>query len=357
LSSSSVGTIYQRKDGRWEATLRLGGRRISRYAKTEREARQALKELLVQEHAGTLAPPTKLTVSQWVQEWMESLEGVRRPKTIQTYELALRPVVERVGAVKLNKLTPIVLARVFAEMRKIGLGSRRIQQSHTVLGTCLRQAVQLGVIPYSPLYRIEKPKHQYREKRYWNMDEARQFLDACLMPGHHYGPLFLFMAGTGLRRSEALGLRWQDIDLSGKTVTINRALVFVGERATVQPTKSRAGARSLSIPDVAARALQALPRPFDAEQAVFTSSAGTPPSPTNLRYALWRVCDRAGVPRLSPHGLRHMHGSMLLTVGVDLASVSKRLGHARVSTTAAHYTHQMRADVVASQAFDAAVGQ
>jgi integrase len=356
LSSLSTGTVYQRKDGRWVAAVRLDGRRISRYAKTERDAKLLLKELLGQQHTGTLTAPTRITLGEWVRDWLDSLDGERRPKTLLTYRQALCPVANRLGSTRLDKLTPVVLSRLFVELRRSGSGTRRLQQTHTVLGTCLRAAVRLGILSYSPLDRVDKPRHEGGERRYWTFDEARRFLGCASTSPARYAPLCAMLLATGLRPSEALGLRWEDVDPAGRCIRVERALVFVQVKPTMQTPKSRAGRRTVSLPDIAIQMVQRLPRPLDPSLPVFTSGAGTPPNPNNLRRALHGLCDDARVPRLPPHGLRHVHAAMLAGLGLDPHTLKRRLGHARVSTTMDVYAYAIQPERVAAEAFDRALG-
>jgi len=138
---SSSGSVYQRGDGPWCAAVAVAGRKIVRYGKTKREAQQRLRELLNQVHQGTLAAPTKMTLAEWVQRWSTSCEGDRRPSTVRSYRLNLAPLVERLGTVRLDKLTPMMLDFTFAELRRAGIGTRRIQQGYAVLHTSLNEAV------------------------------------------------------------------------------------------------------------------------------------------------------------------------------------------------------------------------
>src|SRR5262249_49184946 len=142
-----------------------------------------------------------------------------------------------------------------------------------------------------------------------------------------------FLLGTGLRRGEATGLTWGDIDLQNRLVSVDKAVAFVRNRPLLQDTKTRARRRVITLTGLAVSALRMLPPPLDPKARVFTSGAGTPPTPSNVRGALHRLCDRAGVPRVPPHALRHSHVSLLLDAGVDVLTVSRRLGHAKVSMT------------------------
>jgi integrase len=352
---SSTGSVYQRKDGQWAAAVVVGGRKVVRYGKTEREARQRLRELLAADHNRTLAAPTKLTLAEWAERWLRALEVDRRPSTMRDYQQALAPIVARLGKVRLDKLAPMALDLTFTDIRRAGIGTRSIQQGYTVLGTCLGAAVRLGVIAANPLDRVQKPKHVAQERTRWTDVEAQRFIMVAAGAPHRYAPLLLLLIGGGLRISEALGLAWNDVDLSAGTVSITKALVWAGKRASVQPTKSKAGTRTITLPSVTRVAFARLPRPLDGSTPIFTTAGGLPPGATAFRRTMRAVCRQAEVPVIRIHDLRHSHASLLVAAGVDLATVSKRLGHSKISTTANIYTHAIRPDSAAVEAFERAI--
>jgi integrase len=167
--------------------------------------------------------------------------------------------------------------------------------------------------------------------------------------------MLLFMLGTGLRRGECTALTWADVNLDNRTTTVDKAVAFVRNRPLLQSTKTRAGRRVIALTDLAVAALRLLPEHDGTTGPIFTSGAGTPPTPPNVRSALHRACDQAGVARISPHGLRHAHVSLLLAAGVDVLTVSRRIGHARASVTLNVYGHVLRPDAAAAEAFDRAL--
>jgi integrase len=274
---------------------------------------------------------------------------------MRTYRQTLSPLMERIGHLRLDKLTPVALALTLLDLRRQGMGSRRVQMSYAALHTCLGAAVRLGIITANPLGRVDKPRHQAAERVCWTEEEARRFIQIAGEARHRYAPLLLVLLGGGLRVSEARGLSWGDIDGRAGTASITKALVFAGEAPDMEGTKSRAGTRIIALPGFCFQALSRLPRPLDAAAPIFTTEAGTPPRENILRQTLHALCKRAGVPRITIHDLRHVHASISLAAGVDLATVSKRLGHSKISTTANIYTHAIRPDRSAVDAFERAV--
>ena len=245
---SVTGSIYQRGDGRWVAAIKVNGRKVVRYAASERAARQKLTEMLVSVQAQTFTAPTKLSLAAWVERWMEMQEGQRRPSTLRTYQQTLDPVVKRLGTARLDKLTPAALELTFTELRKKGMGTRRIQQGYAALRTCLGAAVRLGVLAVSPLDRVTKPKHEAQPTKIWTAEETGRFLAVAASARQKHAPLLLLLVCGGLRVSEGLGLTWNDLDAATGALTINKALVYVGTQPSLQPTKSAAGRRTVMLP-------------------------------------------------------------------------------------------------------------
>lgn len=356
--SLGTGSVYQRKsDGKWVAAVILGGKKIVKYAKSERQARQLLRQLIGLQECGTLTMPTRTTLATWADRWLTMIEPDRRPTTMATYRYALGPMLGLLGGTRLDRLSPDVLAYAFAQIRQQGKGSRRVKQTYRVLHTCLEQATRLGVISANPLARVDPPRYEAKERPCLTADETRRLIDTCVTDGGWYGPMLLFMLSTGLRRGECTALTWADVDLTKRVVTVDKAVAFVKNRPILQGTKTRAGRRVVSLPDLAVMALEMLPRPLDLAVRIFVSGTGTTPLPSNVRMALHRVCDRAGVRRIPPHALRHTHISLLLAAGVDVLTVARRVGHARTSITLDVYGHVVRPDSSAAAAFDATIAK
>jgi integrase len=352
--STSTGSVYQRADGYWIASVIVAGKKIVKYGKTKQEARRRLADLLAASSTGTLAPPTRCTLAEWAGRWLDGQDIDRRPSTLRSYQQVLAPVLDRLGHVRLDRLTPLQLSTVLSDLRRSGRGSRRIQQAYVVLGTCLRQAVKLGLIGANPLDRVDKPRHEPRRKTLWTLDEARRFLHVADKSSRRYAPLFVLIVGTGLRVGEALGLRWDDIDLVRRTVTVRQAYVYAGNIGSIQPPKTRSGHRVVLLPDGVVDTLLRLPRPIDPATNVFATANGTPPMQSNLRRDLHHLCETASVPTIAIHDIRHVHAALLAAEGVDPHTLRKRLGHSRVSTTLDIYAYAIAPDETAVSAFERA---
>jgi integrase len=335
------GSVYRRADGVWVAALTVQGRKHVRYARTQREAREHLRAMRVQAELGRLAAPSAMTLAEWVAAWLGMVEGERRPSTVRTYRQVLAPLVGRLGAVRLHRLAPAAILRALSELRREGMGSRRLQLAHAALRACLETAVRLGELPDNPVRRVPKPRHTPAERAVWSREETVRFVRVAAESRLRYAPLVLLLLGGGLRLSEALAVTWDDLDLRAGTVRITKALVWAGARAHAGPPKSRSGERQLTLPSWALAALERLPRPVQGGP-LFRTAGGNPPGETALRWTMRRLCERAGVPTVRLHDLRHQHASLLLAEGLSVTETAARLGHASPSVTLTVYAHHVR---------------
>jgi integrase len=345
-NTNGSGSIYQRKsDGRWCASISLGKKRIVRYSATEREAKQALQAMVREFHLGTLAAPTRTTLAEWVEQWLKQAETELRPSTVRTYCQTLEPLVASLGHLRLDRLNAALIAGEFAALKRKGKGARRLQLAHGYLKACLDQAVALDVLGSNPMAKVPRPRWEPRERRYWTIEEATRFVAITSESPTKWAPLFTILVTCGLRISEALALRWADVDVRAGTVTIERALVWAGNRHVLGPVKTKAARRVVHLPEVAARAFQRLPRDLDAEQFIFRTEANKPPRPDHLRDPMTDLCKRAGVHYLNIHGLRHVAAVLALKAVQDPHMVQRRLGHSHVNVTMGIYAYAAGNDV------------
>jgi integrase len=337
------GSVYRRADGVWVAALTVQGRKHVRYARTQREAREHLRAMRAQAGLGRLAAPSAMTLADWVAAWLGMVEGERRPSTVRTYKQTLTPLVGRLGGerVKLHRLSSAAILRALSELRREGMGTRRLQLAHAALRACLEAAVRLGELPDNPARHVPKPTHVPGERRVWSREETARFVRVASASRLRYAPLVLLLLGGGLRLSEALAATWDDLDLRAGTVRITRAVVWAGSRAGEGPPKTRSGARTVTLPGWALAALQRLPRPVQGGP-LFRTGGGKPPGQSALRETMRRLCERARVQTLRLHDLRHQHASLLIAEGLPVPEVAARLGHSSPGVTMSVYAHQVR---------------
>lgn len=284
------------------------------------------------------------SVGHLVQQWAASRVDVSG-KTRMQYEWAAAHIESGIGAIRVDRLEREDVARWLDGLAAAGEMSRRsIQIFRMVLRAALADAVDSGDLRRSPAARVGMPHKvvkpdRSREADAWDDDELQRFLAA--VAGHRWaGPLQL-AALYGLRRSELLGLHWTAVDIKKKTVRIERALVEVHGRPEWSDGKNARSRRTIPIDPNTAQALTAH-RKFQTEERlvagpdweesglVVATRTGNRVSPGNFDQTLDRLVAKAGVPRLTSHGLRHTAATHMVRHATDLGEIRAAadiLGH------------------------------
>ncbi len=349
------GTLYRRPGrSRWEGQVMLGGRRYSVSGRTRTEVVARLRELVIRFQAGCLAPPSALTFGEWARDWLSQGEGRWRQSTHRRVTQALRPLIERLGGVRLSRLQPMHLLRALEELRLAGAGPRALQMAYDAAHACLEEGRRLGIVSSNVAARVARPTYRREEQAGWGIEDMRRFLRVALEDGSPTALMLAFGLLTGLRPSEALGLRWEDVDWEAGTVTVRRALVWAGAAAySLQPPKSARGERTIALPRLGIGILERL-----RGRLPWVFWTGRPPKSYDLAAAMARLCARAGVPRRPAHYLRHAHASLLVGLGVDVKTAQRRLGHSSANMTLDTYAHYLPgAEGAVARMLDQALGQ
>jgi len=355
------GSIYQRKDGRWVAEILLGvdasGKRKvwRKYGKTRKEVADSIAEVLKEVRQGVLVEPSKQTLGEFLDSWMNDVvQGSVRPSTFQNYTYILRHV-EPLRSIPLSKLTPQVIQSLYRQMQERGLG-RTIKVLHAILHKAMDQALKWGMVPRNVLDAVETPKIEKKEFRPLTIEETEKFLDAALEDRLY--ALYVLAVTCGLRFGELLGLKWEDVDLTERRLTVRNQLQWIpgaGPDGKAEPRlippKTAKSRRTIRLPDVAVFALkrhkalqtQERLRAGDLWQdwgLVFTTEIGTPLDKSNVRNrSFYPLLEKARLPRIRFHDLRHTCATLLLTQGVHPKLVQEQLGHSEISMTLDTYSH------------------
>lgn len=340
--SPGEGSVFRRKDGLWQASLQVDGKRRSVYAKTEKEARVALRELRQQaDRPQTQTEPGRRTLASLIDAWLSSAPGLRATTKAAYREFLTRyayPALEREA---LERITPDRLQALYASLKP-----SVAEKLHRILHRAFAVAVMWRWLAENPCDCVLRPAYRPAERALWSEAQAQAFVSG--VEGHWLAPLFQLLAATGLRLGEALALRWEDAGL-GVAVSVSGTLQRLEGEAFVGAPKTASARRTVMLPPLALEALKAQRAQQDGwrEAApdwqdggfVFTGTTGKPLHRCVPESALKRLCDRLGLPRMTPHGLRHLHASLLIGRAVPLTAVSARLGHANPQITLRLYAH------------------
>ncbi|WP_327301725.1 site-specific integrase [Streptomyces goshikiensis] len=382
LRANGDGTVYQRKDGRWEAAgyvLASGNtrKRIRVYGTTRKEALAKLTEKIATSNRGVPVPSAQGSVAVYLTYWLEAVAVHQlRENTHTRYTACVRQhLIPGLGKKKLAKLTAKDVRTWLNQLRTTcqccarGIDTRRDQPRCCAAGTCcskrlspltlayihsvlksgLEHAVREEEIPRNVARNVRTGTPRPRRFEPLTADEACQLLTATR--GHRLHALFELALHTGLRKGELLGLCWDDLNLDTGTAAIRRTLQRTNTGGlTVLPTKTRASERRIALPT---RCLQSLKRHREQQQHerevagtawqhnghVFTTAQGSPIDPTNLTRSFTTLLRKAGLRRIRFHDLRHSTATLLLEQGIELVVIKELLGHAHIGVTATVYAH------------------
>jgi integrase len=235
--------------------------------------------------------------------------------------------------------------------RDVGLSPRTVAYVHTILHRAFKDAVRWGRLARNPADAADPPRGaRAAEVQAWAAATLRDFLGRSRDEEDGYYALWVLLATTGLRRGEALGLRWSDVDLETGRVRIVQTVIQIRGNVTVGEPKTDRGRRAITIDEGTAAALRAHRRvtneqrlfvgvDFNDHDLVFRLPSGDPLHPDAVSATFERQVRRYGLPRLTLHGLRHTWATLALESGVHPRVVQERLGHSTIAITLGIYSH------------------
>lgn len=348
------GSIRQRSDGRWEGTINIGWRegkrhRKSVYGKTRREVADKLAIAIREHQLGIASVDERTRTETFLIRWCEeSLPGTVKDSTAVGYRFVLeRYVIPYVGRIPLAKLGPADVQRMMRALEEKGLGVSVRRQARVILRRALGEALRWDLVTRNAAALVDAPKGARHRADALSQEQAGTLLAAC--SGTALEGVVALALATGMRKGEVLGLRWESVNLPGKTVTVAGTLKRLPDVGLVLDTpKSSSSCRTIPLPAFCADVL-AEHRRRQVEQRlfvgpdwhdsgyVFTTSIGTPLDPRNLTARFQTLCESAGLGRIRFHALRHTAATLMLNNGVPLEVISTTLGHSSYAITADIY--------------------
>lgn len=350
--------VEHRCRGPWEFVLDAGRRPDGRRRQitrsgfaTKSEARTALRRA-VQEVAEGIDGDRGLTTGDYLRQWLDGKRALR-PSTLKSYrEHLANYLIPHLGHIRLRDLraqhVDAMVSGMLMAPRPRPLSPMTVKHVHATLRTALNSAVRRRLIPYNPALPIELPEVVRSQVVVWVPAQVRMFLDEAA--GDRLYALFHLVVMTGMRRGEAVGLRWIDVNLDRGLVRVAQQVLQLGGTTHVGAPKTRSGARTIPIDPVTTQVLTdhrqrqlkdmaAWGTAWQDTGLVFTREDGSLISPALVSRRFAEITRRAGLPPIRFHGLRHTSASLALAAGVAMKTVSDRLGHSTTSITADLYTH------------------
>lgn len=362
------GSVCRRPDGRWQGSITIGrddrGRLIRKYfyGKTRKETSEklnrAIEELRDNRFINKSDNPT---VEQWCHEWLWSYKrNSVKQKTFDQYETILRThIIPDIGDIRLADLKTMHIQRVINKMYDSGLSHRTIEVMKIVMHAALKQAQRNKLVGENVCENVVLPRKQPKRIRVLNEDEQTKLIAA--LKDNYIGRGLLFALYTGMRRGEVLALKWSDYDKNEKTISITKALSRVrtynkdGNKTmlTVTTPKTDTSIRTVPLIDKAVELLAEHKRRqerymelvgdyYTDNDLIFSSSRGDYLDPGNFNRKLNKTVKKIGIPRISPHVLRHSFATRGLEAEVSLKAMQELLGHSSITVTGDIYTHILK---------------
>lgn len=361
------GNIRRRGKGSFE--LRFEAERINRKRQQRsvtvrgsfKDAQRELARLETAVATGTLVDPSNMTIAEYLRDWLGSTL-VQSPKTLERYrELADRQIIAHLGDVRIQKLTPERIEQWHAKLLATGLAPRTVGHAHRVLSAALRRALENGTIGRNVAALRKPPKVDETEVEILSAADVTAVLDG--LAGHNLKPIASLALATGMRRGELLALQWSDIDLDRGVLRVERSVEETKAGLRIKPPKTKRSRRNIGLPAetvtmLRSHRLMQMRLRLQLGQGgqptlVFSDIEGQMLSPNGVSRSWRQTCKARNLPRVKFHALRHTHASMLLCAGIDVLTVSRRLGHSTASETLNTYGHLMAgADEAAVKAMD-----
>jgi integrase len=365
-----TGHVRRRGKTSWEIKFDVGqdpltGKRRIRYSSfkgTKRGAEIEAARLVARAADGALVDPSKLTVGQFFDRWETNWVATNvSPKTRERYAELISHVRRVLGGVVLQKVRPAMLQDLYGELQRTGkqskkkggqatgLSARTVGHVHRVLHRALGHAAQWGHVAQNAAALVDPPR--VPEKEIEILPAADLGLMLNKLRGTAIYPIAAIALGTGVRRGELLALRWQDIDFDKGLVRVERSLESSKDGLRFKAPKTRHGRRTITLPASIVAELRGLWKAQQEQRLalglgkagsdalVFSKVDSGPLDPDGVSKAWKRAATVAGKPGLTFHALRHTHASQLIAAGVDILTVSRRLGHGSPTITLSVYGH------------------
>jgi integrase len=352
------GNITRRGKSSWRIKFdldrdpRTGKRRyhIATVRGVRKEAEAELARLLNDAHKGAHINVSNLTVEAWLWRWLDGKHDLS-PVTRERYQDTIaKGIVPDLGEIELQKLKPIHVKTWLTKMVTSGsrtsgpLSARTVRNSYLVLHGALKEAVKLDLLARNVADAVTPPKVEADEVEILNANQITALLKA--LTGSRLRPIAALALATGMRRGELLALSWQDVDLDKAALKVERSLEQTKAGLRFKSPKTRHSRRTVSLPPSAVAMLgqhrkdqlelrfQLGMGKHEPGALVFCNHDGAPISPNSFSVVWGRT-----VPQVTFHALRHTHASALIAGGVDVVTISRRLGHSSPTITLSVYAH------------------
>lgn len=373
--ANSEGSVYQRPDGRWEARLSYidkdtGVRkRVSVYGPTQKLALVELGKVRDRLEEGKPPKDASATVASWLAHWRATTLAAsdRKAATRELYVSLSRKYLDPApfGEIRLDRLKPSDIEGLILRMKQAtkpgkvteanpnpepvrALSDSTIRQTFTILRQALDGACRDGLLARNPAAQVRRPGVARTEAKYLDTGTVSALLKAA--EGLRYQRVLVLIASTGLRRGEALALRWKDVDLDAGLIKVAGTMSRIGGQLVISKPKTQRSRRQIPLTPALVAMLKAHRKSQLEERMraaniwqetglVFTGESGRPVEPSSILREIRIAAAKVGVPKIDVHTLRHSAAVGWLESGTHIKAVSDLLGHSSIAISGDLYGH------------------
>lgn len=359
--ANGEGSIRKRKDGKWLVTFPTGlykenGKReyLYFYFNSQASAVRELQRLQSEKAMGVCHSKSAVKTGDWIETWIEKHKAPKlAPSTLTSYRNNFRVHIKPyVGEVALKELTTYHIQKMLDSM---GGSLSLFVKVYNVIHGALEKAVELGMIPRNPCKGVAFPAEDKEDMRVLTQEEQQRFIEA--LDGEYYRVMLLTYLYTGMRAGECIPLQWKDVDLSKRTIRVNKKAILHHDfskhsaKQEVQDfCKTKSSKRTVAITAGLAAILAehkeemkkrvaALGLEWSEDSLVFWNTRNKIVQYGNLKESLNKIYRKAGIENATMHTLRHTYATRCFEAGVNIKAISEQLGHANVKTTYNIYVH------------------
>ncbi|MGB7605896.1 MAG: site-specific integrase [Lutisporaceae bacterium] len=353
----------KKSENRWQIVIELGydpsGKRqriFKTVEGTKKDASAAMTEMLNELNKGTYIEPSKMTLTQYLRDWLQTYAVNLSPTTVAGYTVNIENhIIPYLGHVLMQQIQSIQVQKMYEYFLrkplrndKIGLSPRSIKYIHTTLHEALSHAVRMQIIVRNVTDFVTTPKQKKYRSTAYEEEQALELLE--ISKGTDMEAPITLALGLGLRRGELLGLKWHDIDFKNKQVRIINNLIYANKKLEFKDPKSESGIRTLEMPEgmIAILKRHQLKQKeyrlfygseYQENDLVCCYEDGQPYIPGTFSTKFTRFLSRNNLPKIRLHDLRHTNASLMLQYGVPAKVASQRLGHSTIGITMDLYSH------------------
>lgn len=314
--------MTKRKDGLWQEVIKLKGKTKYFYGKTKQEVLKKVREYQEKQTTGRL-------FSEVAEEWWTEHQETLAWNTAKSYRPAKNRAVERFGDKPTKDITPPEISRYIKEFSRTH-ADKTVRTQLLIFNLIFKYAVEMGDIPFNPARDLEVPsglsKNKITSPSQEDIEKVKQSYD-CTFGAFAYWAMY-----TGLRRGELLALRWEDIDLTNRTIAVNKSVYHINNKPHLKLPKTTTSIGTVPILDALLKKIK-----HKKKGIIFSNPAGELLTETQFQK-LWNDYQKESGITANPHQFRHAYATMLFEAGIPPEEMQILLRHAQLSTTMDIYT-------------------